>query len=487
MIAWAGCGRAPGVVAVGSKAFTESVILGGIATGRLRAEGVVADHRRAIGGTRVLWSALVAGDIDVYPEYLGTLREEIFAGKLAPPESGGAALDEALAAHGVRRSGALGFDNTYAVGMKEETAVRLGVRTLSDLARFPSLRLGWSNEFMDRADGWPGLRDAYHLPQRDVRGLDHDLAYRGLADGSIDVTDLYSTDAEIRILHLRVLVDDRHYFPDYHAVWLYRASLGSRALAALRSLEGRISDERMLEMNTRAQRDHVPEAEVAADFVAHEFGGTAAVGVEGRAERIARRTVEHLALVGVSLAAAILVAVPLGVLAARRPRLGRAILGVTGVLQTVPSLALLVFLIPVLGIGAAPSIVALFLYGLLPIVRNTCTGLLDVPPALTESAEALGLPPRARLRLVELPLAARSILAGIKTAAVIDVGTATLGALVGAGGYGQPILTGIRLNDVGLILEGAVPAAALAMLVEAGFGVLERRVVPEGLRAGGAR
>src|SRR6185369_5245582 len=177
------------------------------------------------------------------------------------------------------------------------------------------------------------------------------------------------------------------------------------------------------------------------------------------------------------------VAVPLGIVAARRPLLGRAILGAAGILQTIPSLALLVFMIPLLGIGSAPAIVALFLYSLLPIVRNTHAGLTGVPEPLREVARALGLGPGAALRLVELPLASPSILAGIKTSAVINVGTATLGALIGAGGYGQPILTGIRLDDVTLILEGAIPAALLALLVERAFDASERLIVPRGLRA----
>ena len=144
-------------------------------------------------------------------------------------------------------------------------------------------------------------------------------------------------------------------------------------------------------------------------------------------------------------------------------RLGQVILASAGILQTIPSLALLVFMIPLLGIGGPPAVVALFLYSLLPIIRNTHAGLSDIPMAIRESAEAIGLPPAARLRRIDLPIASRSILAGIKTSAVINVGTATLGALIGAGGFGQPILTGIRLDDTALILQGAVPAAVLAL------------------------
>ena len=193
-------------------------------------------------------------------------------------------------------------------------------------------------------------------------------------------------------------------------------------------------------------------------------------------------TLEHLTLVAISLGAAVSLAIPLGILAFRSTRAAPTILGVVGIVQTIPSLALLVFMIPLLGIGTAPAIVALFLYSLLPIVRNTYQGLHDIPPQIRESAEALGLSRTSRLRLVELPMASRSILAGVKTSAVINIGTATLGALIGAGGYGQPILTGIRLDDTGLILQGAIPAALLALGVQGGFDLADRFLVPRGLR-----
>jgi osmoprotectant transport system permease protein len=364
-------------------------------------------------------------------------------------------------------------------------AARLGVTSISDLVRHTDLVLGFSNEFMDRSDGWPGLRDAYDLPHRTVRGLDHDLAYRGLQTGDVQVTDLYSTDAEILYYHLLVLRDDRGYFPNYHAVLLFRSELEQTApetISVLARLEASIDGPAMIGMNARVKLDRVPESRVAADSLSERLGLKAAPVVETIVERLLRHTVEHLILVGISLAAAILVAVPLGVLAHRRPWIGQVTLAAAGVAQTIPSLALLVFMIPLLGIGGAPAVAALFLYSLLPIVRNTHAGFRGIPAPIRESAEALGLPPAAQLRLVELPLASPMILAGIKTAAVINVGTATLGAIIGAGGYGQPILTGIRLDDVGLILQGAVPAAILALLVQGGFEVLERLFVPRGLR-----
>jgi osmoprotectant transport system permease protein len=482
-----GVGAPPPEVRVGSKKFTESVLLGEAVAQLVEQAGATAVRRAELGGTRVLWEALLRGDVDVYPEYTGTLTREILAGEALPDE---AALRAALRARGVELSRGLGFEDTYAIGMRRDRAAELGIRTLSDLARHPELRLAFTSEFLDRADGWPALRDRYRLPQRDPRGLDHDVAYRALAEGQVDATDLYSTDAEILRYDLLVLEDDRRAFPEYRAVLVYRADLGTRApaaVAAMLRLEGAVDAPAMIALNARARLDGIPAGRVAAAFLGERLGLAVAVRERGLWSRLALRTGEHLALVGVALALAVLLAVPLGVWAARRPRAGRLVLGAVGVVQTVPSLALLVFMLPLLGIGARPAVAALVLYGLLPIVRNTHAGLTGIPPALRESAEALGLPPAARLRLVELPLALPAILAGVKTSAVIAVGTATLGALIGAGGYGQPILTGIRLASTPLILEGAVPAALLALAVQGLFDLAERWLVPRGLRGPGPR
>ena len=467
------------LLVVGSKKFTESVILGEMATQLFRDAGLAAEHRAEVGGTRVLWEALRRGDLDAYPDYTGTITQEILAGETLPDEE---ALRTRLAELGIGMTAPLGFNNTYALGMQEETAARLGIATISDLRVHPDLALGFTNEFMDRADGWPGLRAAYALPHDGVQGLDHDLAYRGLADGALALTDLYSTDAEIPYYGLRVLRDDRGFFPAYHAVFLYRLDLPAEAIVALERLGGRIDEATMQTLNARAKLERTPEALIAAAFLDETLGIESAVQVDGFWARLWQRTAEHLLLVGLSLLAAILVAIPLGIAAARVARLEGPILGIVGVIYTIPSLALLVFMIPLLGIGAVPAMVALFLYSLLPIVRNTHAGLKGIAPPLRESAEALGLPPGARLRLVELPLAGPSILAGIKTSAVINIGTATLGALIGAGGYGQPILTGIRLDDTALILEGAIPAAALALIAQLLFDGIERLLVPRGLR-----
>ncbi len=472
---------------VASKAFTESVILGEIAARAERAAGVEAEHRAALGGTRLLWDSLVAGAIDVYPEYTGTIVQEILAGDPSAAATDRQRLAAALAAHGVGMTAPLGFDNTYAIGLLAPRARALGLARISDLRAHPELTLGFSNEFVSRRDGWPALRRRYDLPQANVRGLDHDLAYAALRDGTIDATDIYTTDAEIRRFGLVPLADDLGFFARYEAVFLFRLDLARRfgpdAVAALQRLGGRIDQATMVALNARAKIDRVPEAEVAAAFLT---GQPAAGGGRWRGQSwrtIGARLLEHLQLVGLSLIAAILVAVPLGVLAAKRPRLGQPVLAAAGAIQTVPTLALLVFMIPLFGIGTVPAVVALFLYALLPIVRNTHAGITGISPQVRESAEALGLPPAAILRLIEMPLASPLILAGIQSAAVIDVGAATLGALIGAGGLGQPIFTGIRLDDVGLVLAGAVPASLLALAVQGAFELVAWLVVPRALRA----
>ena len=466
----------PPRVRVGSKSFTESVILGELATQLARSAGAEATHDAGLGGTPVAWNALLAGRIDLYPDYTGTLLRELFADRNLNTLEELRAACEPL---GVTIGEPLGFANGYALGMREDRAAELGIRTVSDLRDHPRLTLGFSSEFVPREDGWRGLRRFYRLPQTDVKGLEHELAFRGLAGGSLDVTDLYTTDAKLQRASIRRLDDDRGFFPDYRAVFLYRTDLADRApaaLAAVRRLGGTLDEATMIGLNARVEFGGVPEPVAAGELLAGRFDAVPVPSAPGLARRVAVRTAEHLELVVTALGCGLLAAIPLGVFAAKRPRWGAWILGATGLLQTLPSLALFVFLIPALGLGFAPAVVALFLYSLLPVVRGTHAGLTGIPPAIRESALALGLPAGVRLWRVELPLALGSIFAGIKTAAVICVGTATLGGFIAAGGYGEPIFTGLRRDATGPVLEGAIPAAVMALVVQLAFDRLEKRL-----------
>lgn len=475
----AGSLTAESKIKVGSKKFTEAVILGEMITQHLESHDLDVIHKAQLGGTRLLWKALNQGDLDIYADYTGTIIHEILQDESVSTLE---EIREKLIPLGIDMTLALGFNNTYAMGVSQETRSKYNLRKISDLRKHPGLKFGFTNEFMDREDGWPSLEDHYKLPQTDVRGLDHDLAYKGLATGSIDLVDLYSTDAEIAYYNLAILEDDLHHFPDYQAVILFRQDLAESAKTFLKQFENTITEDAMVAMNSAVKIQGQTETEVASKFLVSTFGMQESATRETRFDRLLNSTKEHLLLVIISLGAAILVAIPLGVWGARNVRSGRIILSIVGVIQTIPSLALLVFMIPLLGIGGPPALMALFLYSLLPIVRNTLSGLNDISQEMKESAHALGLPEMARLRLIEMPLATRSILAGIKTSAVINVGTATLGALIGAGGYGQAILTGIRLDDTALILEGAIPAALLALLVQWAFDFAETFFLSPGLQ-----
>ncbi len=468
-------------IVVGSKAFTESIILGYVLADIALDAGFDASHRPNVGGNRVVFDAALSGDIDLYIDYTGTLTRETLVGQHLESD---AEIPAALARFGLGLGPRLGFNNTYVLAMRRDAYPE--ITKTSDLKDHPDLRFGFSNEFMDRADGWPALRRVYDLPQTDVRGMEHELSYRAVASGAVDVMVAYSTDANIARFDLRLLEDDRNLFPQYDAVVVYRLDLEDRFpgfVDHLNVLTETINDEQMRDLNATVTLERKSEQQAAAAFVSQRLNlNSADIAQSGFWARLAENTLNHMVLVGISLSAAIILAIPLGLLAFRKPRLRQFVLGGVGILQTIPSLALFVFMIPLVGIGGPPAIIALFLYSLLPIVRNTFSGLMDIPQPLRESAEALGLPGGVILRRIELPLAARSILSGIKTAAVINVGTATLGALIGAGGYGQPILTGIRLADTGLILEGAIPAALLALATQGLFELLERAVVPKGLR-----
>lgn len=475
-------------VVVGSKKFTESVTLGEIIRLSLQRADIPARHSQELGGTRILWNALMAGQIDAYVEYTGTLSEEVFKEKIGTHEE----LEEKLRTHGIGAFKPLGFNNTYAIGMKKGNADKLNISRISDLASHPRLKFGFGEEFRLRKDGWPALKEKYRLPQRLVRGLDHDIAYRALESGDIDVTDLYSTDAEIAYYDLRILEDNLDYFPRYEALVLYRLETADRFPAfreTLSRLTGSISNEKMIEMNREAKIRRAGPGDVATRFLNDTFSLDVQHKAASRSERIFVRIQEHVMLVLISLLAAILTGVPLGIFAEKMPGIGKIILGTVGIIQTIPALALLVVLIRPLnaiglsGIGDTPALIALFLYSLLPIVRGTHTGLEQIPLHLRETAAVLGLSGRTRLLVIQLPLALPSILSGIKTSAVLNVGFATLGALVGAGGLGQPILTGIRLDDYGLILEGALPAAILAIIVQGFFDLIDDRVVSPGLRS----
>ena len=468
-------------IVVGSKIFTEGYVLGELAAQSLEASqpGVPVERKLGMGSTGVLFQSLNSGAIDVYSDYTGTLAEAILKN---PQLRSVPDIQAALLKIGIVISAPLGFDNTYALAVPEDFARREHLRTISDLARLhATVRAGFSYEFMDRQDGYPGLVARYHLglDPAHVSRMEHSLTYQAIEQGAVDVIDVYSTDAKIRKFKLRVLEDNLSYFPSYQAVWVARAAFVAQypvQWRALRRWEGRIDATTMQDLNAQVDIDKRSVAQVVAGF-----RGTT-VHSQTLAAQIGRRTLEHLWLVGVSLAFSVFVGIPLGILAVRHRRTGQVILTVSAITQTIPSLALLCFLIPVFGVGTKPALAALCLYSLLPVVLNTFTGIRGIDPRHLENARAFGLTPGQVLRRIVLPLASPALLTGIRTATIVSIGTATLAALVGAGGYGVPIVSGLSLNDVPTILTGAIPAALMAWAAHAGFNLLGRFIIPAGLQ-----
>ena len=488
---------------IGSKGFTENRILAEVMAQLVRARtDLEVELADGLGGTLVVFAALREGEIDLYPEYTGTG----WAVVLEEPRATGDALRTYLhVQQGYRRRFDIewlppfGFSNGYALAVRTPVAERLGLASLSDLARHAGeLRAGVSHEFLSREDGWPGLAEAYGLEIAALRGMEHGLAFEAIDAGEIDVIDAWTTDGKLLRYDVTVLADDKGFFPPYHCAPIVRGDTLRRhpeLAEVLGELAWRLPDERMQALNHAVEVGGASFREAARRFLVEEGllsdagrddVGAAGAGrrdglgafVAGRLGVTARLALEHMALTGLAVLAATLLGVPLGILLTRRRRLAGPVLGLAGVIQTVPSLALLACMIPWLGLGAEAALAALFLYALLPIVRNAYTGILEVDPELVDAARGMGLRPQQVLTQVELPLATRTIMAGVRTSTVISIGVATLAAFIGAGGLGEPIVTGLQLNDSRLILAGAVPAALLAIVADALLARCEDRLAP---------
>lgn len=489
---------APSIV-VASKPFAESFLLGEMFAQLLEARGLAVERRLGLGATEIAFRALREGAVDVYPEYTGTGLVAILH---EPPLADSRKVFRHVATTfadrwQVRWLPPLGFQNTYAIAVRPEVAAQHRLRTLSDLARAAGeLTAGFTPDFIGRDDGLKGLERVYGLRPGAIHSLVQAVKYRALAAGEVDVVDGYSTDGAIARHGFLVLQDDRGFFPAYEAAALISARLArnARAVAVLSELSGRLDEATMRTLNQRIEVDGEDIAHVAREAL-RDLGLFAVAGTQAaawaerdedslwtyfrtRAGAISRLLVRHVFLVGISLLAAIAVALPLGVSLERFRRGAEATVRAAGLLQTIPGIALLAFMIPLLGIGVLPAVVALFAYSLYPIVRNTYTGVRDAGVDAVAAGHAVGMTPRQLLLQVRLPLAAPVIMAGIRTAAVINVGTATLAAFIGAGGLGDPIVAGLALNDTRLILTGAIPAALLALAVDVLLGGAERLLRP---------
>ncbi len=467
-------------IRVGAKHFNEGYILSEILSQLLESEGYKVERKFNLGGTLVCYEALINNEIDIYPEYTGTISEAILKqkDKISFKE-----LKTKLKEQNLEISDEYGFNNTYAFAVRNELAKKYNLKTISDLGNYPELKFGLSYEFLNREDGWKNLSVYYDLKQKPV-GLEHGLAYKALEDKQIDLTDVYSTDGEIPKYDLMILTDDKSYFPKYYAVSFYKSSLDLKIKEITEKISGKISESEMQEMNEEVLYENRSFSEVARKFLDEKkliaFRENTSEK-ESMISEIIPKLIQHLKITLIALVLAVIVAVPMGIFIYIHSSVSKPVLYIAGLMQTIPSIALLAFMIPLFGIGILPAVIALFIYGLLPILRNTTTALFSVDPLLKEVASGIGLTKYQKLRYVELPLAVPTILAGIRTSAVINIGTATLAAFIGAGGLGEFIVTGLALNNTKLILMGAVPAALLAVFTEIFFEVIERFLIPKHL------
>ena len=504
-------------VVIASKPFGESYLLAEMFAQLLERHGLQVKRIRGLGSTEIIFQAMRRGDVDVYPEYTGTgliaiLQDTLPAEEMADPRRVFAHVSEAFATrYGVRWLPPLGFENTFALAIRADTARQYNLRTLTDLARESSkLRAGFTPDFVERSDGLPGLMRAYgeSIRPRTVTPLLPALKYQALVESAVDVIDGFSTDGLLARYNLVVLQDDQRFFPPYEAAAVLGKQAAARAdvVSVLTLLSAKLSEPAMRALNRRVEVDGEDVRQVAATALdaaglsatrsSAKAGGApvALTPADGRADEsfgayvwarrasLAQLTLRHLWLVTLALAAAVVIAVPLGLALERARTVSGPALGALGVIQTIPSIALLAFMVPFLGVGVVPALIALWLYALFPIARGTFTGVRDADPDAVEAAEALGMTPQQRLLRVRLPLAAPVIMAGVRTAGVITVGATTLAAFIGAGGLGEPIVTGLALADTKMVLFGAVPAAALAVVVDGILALVEKWFRPAHLR-----
>jgi len=498
---WLGLTFPASSLVVASKPFTENRLLAEMIAQLIEADPAFKDQsverQLNLGATGIIFDALRQGAIDIYPEYTGTaltalLNEPV----ISDPEQAWRHVHERFSErYQLEWLPPLGFNNTYALMMNPEQADALQIEKISDL-KGQTLKIGLTHEFFARPDGWPGLQKRYQLDfsASQVSGMEHGLAYSALLSHQIDLMDAYSTDGKIKKYGLRLLQDDLNYFPPYQAAILVRQQTLQKYPSlrkTLTQLSGQLDEAKMQALNAQVEEENQPLPRVARRFL--NASGVISSQIQPKAsadnqqflgflwnqrQQLLMYIKQHLMLTGIAVLLATLIGVPLGVAIARFPHLGKYVMGAVGLLQTIPGLALLGFLVPVMGTGFQPALFALTLYALLPIVRNSFTGMREVPVDMLEAARGLGLAPGQILFKIEMPLAANVIMAGIRTATVITIGTATLAAFIGAGGLGDPIITGLSLKNMYWILMGVIPAALLAIMADLLLASLERLFNP---------
>lgn len=490
----------PQTVRIGAKNFTEQELLGELVAQLIeRHTDLKVQRRFGLGGSDICHAALVGGELDLYVEYTGTALLNIL--KYQVIHNGDEAFSTVAKAYRDRYDlewlPPIGFNNTYTITVRSATADELDLTTISDLRpRGGQLSGGFTSEFMERPDGYPGLHKLYGFKLNSTVDLEPGLMYQAVAQEQVDVICAFATDGRLTAYDLRVLDDDQHFFPPYDAAPIVRGELlrnHPEIRDALVALAGTICDDDMRQMNHAVDVLKQEPADVVRRWLNQREGQTSdhsrvasgdelapkpssfwALALERKAE-IGQKTLEHLILTVLGMLIAIALGVPIGVIIHRNVPARGPVLGAIEVVQTIPSLAMLAFLFAVYGLlGTIPAVTALVFYALLPIVLNTFTGLCQVPPQVIQAADGVGMSSGQRLWMVELPLAVPVTIAGIRAATVLTVGIATLCTYIGAGGLGDFIARGLARNDPRLTLLGAVPAAIMAVTLSLLIRLMEK-------------
>lgn len=460
--------KAETIINIGSRNFPESILVAEILSQTIEQEtNYKVKKFYYLGGVNICFNALQANKIDIYPDYISSLANYIFGRDLSLKKST-KDLNTALAEKQISFSKSLGFDNNFVLLVRKGLADEIHLQNISDLTK-EDLRYGLSHNFIARPDGLSLLEDIYKLDlHKNLKALEYNIALDALRTNKVDLIDAYSTDSRINSSEFQILKDDLNALKSYESILVYRKDLlvnFPQIKSVIKILEGSLSNQKIIELNQRIINGESYES-VANSFVA-ELTQRKALQPKSRFEEdlqsLAKAFVRHLQITFIAVLIALVLGLSLGILISYKENLAKLVLALASIIQTIPSLALLALLIPILGLGMPAAIMALILYGLLPIVQNTYTGIKTIAPEYIDLANSLALKESLILWRIKLPLAMPYIFAGLKTTTVICVGMATLATFVGAGGLGDLIKTGIDLGDNSLILMGAISAALLAL------------------------
>lgn len=479
-------------VTIGGKVFTEQSILVDLLAQLLEDHQIAVIKKKNLGGTLVAFEALKKNDLDIYVEYSGTSYHSIFKQKdILSQEETFNFLKKEFSKNNIYSFPSLGFSNSYALVSK----INNPYNQISDL-KIDSKKysIAFEHELLTRPDGFPEFSKTYDLEFKKVSSMNVGLMYQAVHQGQVDFGIGYTTDGRNKAFEMKIIKDDLRFFPQYFASILVH----EKALKAypelkkiLSGLNNKISAEEMTEMNYLVDVKKMSPLKVTRNFLQKKkLIKSSENNLDIMSENyliknsalLFSKLKEHLYICIYALLFTFFFGFIFGIAAYWNQRIKQFVFILVNIFQTVPSLALFGFLIPFLGIGFKPSLIALVMYALLPLVHNVYTGLSEVDKDIIQSFKAIGMNRWQILTKIQIPMALPTLSAGLRTSTVIIIGTATIAAFIGAGGLGELIFQGISSMDHRLILLGAIPAALLALIADFLIYSLCRFLTSQGIK-----